>query len=214
METEAKFRVSDRRSLEAVARIDHLGPFVLSRRRTRRLRTVYLDTSSRQLERARVALRLRRSGTAIEATLKGPGRVKGSIHRRSEWTWRLWRFPRFPWRPPASLRRLLPRSCRDVEFFPIVETRVLRRTLRVREVRRGETVAEIALDEIEYRIPGIPRRSPREFEIEIESVNSGEETLRSIVRCLARRVRLRGERRSKLERALRWARSTGPRTGG
>ena len=113
--------------------------------------------------------------------------------------------PRFPWRLPVSLRKYLPRSCRRLAFSPFVETRIRRRVRDVCDSTRGLTIAEIALDEVEFAVPRRYGRgasiAARDFEVEIELRDGTGQDLDRLVRAVRHRA-LRPNRRSKLERAI------------
>lgn len=195
LEIEAKFLAADESVLESIGERRELAGYRLERVGTKRLRTVYLDTLAGDLSRTRIALRIRRQGPHVEATVKLPGVVTGAVHRRPEITVPLASFPRLPWRRiPSKLAALLPASA-GPPFTRIAETRVRRTLLHV--LRENVVVAEIALD----RVGGGRERAY--FEVEIELARAGaRRDLERLSRRLRKEHRLEPSRQSKLERAL------------
>ena len=84
IETELKLRIAP----EHMARLKR-HPFLRSlssgRATTRKIYSVYLDTTDLQLHHQRMALRLRRIGSQWFQTLKGGGGVQAGLHQRNEW---------------------------------------------------------------------------------------------------------------------------------
>ncbi len=210
VEVGAEFPAASLAVLAAIARRRRLGPFRLTPLGTQALETIYLDTRRRDLLRRRIALRIRRIGRAYEFTLKLPGKVAGAIHRRPETTVRLRRMPVFPFRPGGdTVGRRVRRWALGRPLEPLVATRVERRVVLVRRGGRGAPIAEIDLDSVELRLPrGVKEgnRAPsRYFEVEVELRSGTEKELERIVAELRRRYPLKTSKRSKFERALRWA---------
>jgi inorganic triphosphatase YgiF len=205
MEIEAKLAAKDRRTFSRLASRRRLDAWSLDARRPERLESVYLDSPSGAFGRARIGCRVRRRGRAVEATVKSGGDVRRGIHRRDEWTLSLAAMPRFPWRLPAGLARRLPASLRGLSLEPILRTSIRRRRLLVRRKEGAPVLAEIALDEVEFRAPG-RRGARRELEVEVELREGEEADLAAIVRAVRAGRVLRPSRGSKLERGLRWAR--------
>ncbi len=210
MEVEAKLLAPSRAALAAIARRKRLGRYRLTPIGERRLETIYLDTRRRDLQRRRIALRVRRGGGRFELTLKLPGEVARAVHRREEVTVRLRRMPTFPFRPSGSaLARRVLGWTRGRPLEALVVTRVARRVLLVRRAPRGAPLAEIDLDAVELALPDGTRR--RYFEVEIELLGGSENDLEVLVEALRERYALKTSKRSKLERALRLLRASGGR---
>jgi inorganic triphosphatase YgiF len=209
MEVEAKLEAPQPAVLDAIARRKRLGPYEIRSVGTRDLETVYLDTARANLLSRGIALRLRRAKDTFELTLKLPGEVSRGVHRRPETTWRLRRMPSLPFRPSGRLGRELSRWTAGGPLLPTVGTRVRRHALFVRHPGGGAPVAEVDLDRVEFFRPGEPNASRRAdarfYEVEVELLGGDEGDLRKLVRALRERYPLRGTRKSKLERALRWA---------
>ena len=156
-----------------------------------------------------MALRIRRSGSGVELTVKRYGEIEGAIHRRPETTWSLRHMPRLPLRlRRADLRREIEPFSDGRAIVPLVGTRIRRRAILV--LRGGGTtpIAEIACDEVTYFLPaGADATRPRTtYEVEVELLGGEEKDLRAIVRALRARYSLDRTGSSKLARALRWAR--------
>ena len=213
MEVEAKLEATQPSVLDAIARRKRLGPYEVRSVGMRDLETVYLDTARANLLRRGIALRLRRAKGTIELTLKLPGEVSRGVHRRPETTWRLRRMPALPYRPRGPLARQLRRWTAGRPLLPTVGTRVRRHALLVRHPGGSSPVAELDIDRVEFFRPGEPdassRADARFYEVEVELLGGDEGDLRTLVRALRERYPLRGTRKSKLERALRWANRVG-----
>lgn len=209
MEVEAKLRAPSAAVLEAIALLRRLGSYQLRLVGTRDLETLYLDTARRDLLRRGIAFRMRRTGRAVELTLKLPGEIAGVVHRRPERTWRRRRMPALPFHPRGrELReRLLPWT-KDRPLVPLVGTRI-RRTVLVAGRRSGSAaLAEIDLDRVRFFLPGSAPEPPQrggDYEVEIEQLGGDERDLERLVAALSRRYPLRAATASKLARALRWA---------
>ncbi len=209
MEVEAKLLAKHPAVLDAIARKRRLAGFRIDPGAEEVLETTYLDTRDRALLRHRIAFRIRRTPRGYELTTKLPGVVEGDVHRRAEETWFRKRAPRIPFSPRSGeLReRLLPFT-RGRSLVPLVATRIRRRTLLVRPAGGRGILAEIALDEVELRRLRPARGgvgAARYCEVEIELKRGRESILGLLARALRAAYGLRPSRRSKLERALRWA---------
>ncbi len=84
IETELKLRISPE-NLKKLRRHSLFKAQQISAPVTQRLYNVYFDTPELELNRRRMALRLRRKGGLWIQTLKGGGQVKGGLHERLEW---------------------------------------------------------------------------------------------------------------------------------
>lgn len=74
---------------DAVAILPTLPPLSKSCGERLDMRNQYFDTPSRDLETARMALRIRRFGDTIIQTVKTAGQGSGGLHCRGEWEWTL-----------------------------------------------------------------------------------------------------------------------------
>lgn len=159
-----------------------------------RLGNTYYDTPEGELERARMALRLRRAGDRLLQTLKTRGQGGGGLSTRGEWEWELpgpgLDLPGLAALPPMSqwdpglLERLVPRFATDFE----------RETWWLEE--DGLSV-ELALDLGEIRTGG-QAVAIRELELELKA---GEPAaLWSLAEALAEGVALRPSDTSKAAR--------------
>lgn len=84
VETELKLRIAQEH-LTRLKRHALLKAHQVTRPVTRNLYNIYYDTLKLDLQKAGMALRLRRAGRQWLQTLKGGGSVKGGLHQRNEW---------------------------------------------------------------------------------------------------------------------------------
>ncbi|OHV13882.1 inorganic triphosphatase [Kushneria phosphatilytica] len=161
------------------------------------LANTYFDTPERDLEKARVALRLRRDGDRIVQTVKTAGQGQGGLHERGEWEW-----PR-------------DEECLDTEGLarlglPVFEQASVRealvpvyRTDFERHVWQlpldTNNAVEVAFDRGE--IVAGEHRTPI-FELELELRGSEPALLWQLAEALADSVPMRPSNTSKAERAV------------
>jgi len=217
MEVEAKLRTTSERVLDEIAELRRLAGCSIRALAMRELETLYLDTRQRDLTRAGIAFRVRKTGDGVELTIKLAGDTTGAVHRRVELTWRRRRMPALQVRrlPPTLRARLEPWTGRR-PLVPLVGTRIRRLPLLVRRRGGGAPLAEIDLDRVRFFRPGAEHRpggrSRPSYEVEIELLGGSESDLARLTRALTRRHPLRVARGSKLARALRWSASTAAST--
>ena len=208
MEVEAKLGVPSRDVLDAISAREVIGGFRVDARPLQPLETTYLDTATRALREARIAVRLRRGPDGVELTVKRPGDQVGDVARRPEWTIPLPAYPDLPWNGNAALLAELGGVSLDGPLRPLVTTLVRRRPLELRDAG-GKLVVEIDLDEVSFRRAArggeAVTASPPTYEVEIELRNGDEAEIPRLVEVLRRDYPLEPMRLSKLERALRWA---------
>jgi triphosphatase len=84
VETELKLRVAPEH-LAKLKRCPLLKSISAKRATTRKVYSVYYDTPTRDLNRLKMALRLRRVGRKWFQTLKGGGAMQAGLHSRNEW---------------------------------------------------------------------------------------------------------------------------------
>jgi triphosphatase len=207
MEVEAKLAAPSGDVLEQIAKRSEIAGLHAAPRPLEPLETSYLDTPDRTLQKARVAVRIRRAPGGVELTVKRPGEHEGHVHRRPEWTIALPAAPEFPWAGNAELLAELGPLELHGGLSPIIETLVRRRPIDLRDAD-GNFVAELALDEVRFRRPsgrGDSAESAASFEVEVELRDGDEAVLARVVEALRRDYPLEPARLSKLERALRWA---------
>jgi len=200
METELKLRVVEQVRPRDLERLDWL-PYRLGRRRRHKLRDTVLDTADRAISTALHALRVRRDGTLVYLTLKGPpGDTTGARHAREEWQELM---PadavddRARW--PTEIRTRVEDLIGDRPLESIVEVDNRRRTWDL--LHSGEVIAELALDEGMIAAGG--RAQPlHEIEVEIKAAGA-EPHLEAIEQRLKQALRLADEPLTKLARGLR-----------
>jgi len=194
LEVEAKLAVASERELRTIAALGQIGPWLLLRRGTARLHSVYYDTESLVLARHGIALRARRRQRRWELTLKWSGHVSGAVHARPELTEPLAKAP-----GPDGLT--LPETFHQhVDAY--LAGRALRPTL-VTDIRRelldvvaaSETpsrlpAAELALDRVHLRAPEEADASASYCEVEIEQKAGERQDVAGLARLLQERFHL------------------------
>src|ERR1700693_396589 len=168
-EVELKLTI-DRESLARVREHPALVAVLHGRARTSKDVSTYYDTSSGELRKAGVALRMRRSGTRWLQTVKGAEDRVGALHRRPEYEWAM-RTSRIdarklsttPWRGvfEATAGRLRPIFVTEVDRTaqPLAFADGTRATLCLDagEIRAGRKRAPVTEIEIEL-VEGEPRQ--------------------------------------------------------
>ncbi|MDW7748473.1 CYTH domain-containing protein [Halomonas sp.] len=132
--------------------------------RLTRLGNTYYDSPEGELERARMALRLRRAGDRLLQTLKTRGQGGGGLSTRGEWEWEvpgpgldlagLAALPPMAERDPALLERLVPRFATDFlrETWWLEEDGLsVELALDLGEIRAGEQAVVIRELELELK---------------------------------------------------------------
>lgn len=166
--------------LAGIAGVDALGGYAVRWTDDRPLRDVYVDTPSRALRSAGLALRLREDGSGWRVTLKGEGRPDGAgaVERTEiEGAW-----------APAAVERILgeleargvrlprppeldtggepPEALRSAGLETIQDRRSRRRRARLVEREGGGTAAWLVLDTVRFRVRSGARVAHREVEVE------------------------------------------------
>jgi triphosphatase len=143
-ETELKLAL-DPAAVPALLRHPALRPLRCGRARTAPMHSVYFDTPDGRLERADVALRVRRTGRCWVQTLKGPRQAGAGLHERPEYEWAvpgpdvdMTRLATTPW------KKLSAKAAKDGGFVPICTTDFERRTIPL-EFPDG-TTAQLCVD--------------------------------------------------------------------
>jgi CHAD domain-containing protein len=199
VEVELKYRL---RSIAAGER--YLGAHELaglrasSPTRTTQLEDRYVDTSDGALARAGFAARLRVSPSGTVLTVKSTNRRNGSgPHRREELEGPADRTagPR-DW-PASDARSLILEMCGDA---PLVELVTIRQLRRRRELRGGDSLFELSIDEVD--VVARSQVVDRFAELELELVQGDETRLTAVAEVLDRDTGLENVNESKLETAL------------
>jgi triphosphatase len=199
MEIEVKYKIVG--TLEAVA-LERLNidPYRFLPGKDEQHHDEVLDTPSRALTGNLQALRLRRAGSDITVTYKGPDSVSGGLHQREEIeaTFAADVLPKDyrEWLPQIT-QRIEP-SVGTTPLAPLVEMDVHRVTWNI--LRENHVIAELALDEGSIRAGG--KTSPiHELEIELKQHGTRED-LDALDQIFSRQLSIQPESRSKLERGL------------
>ncbi len=122
----------------------------------------YFDTPDADLNRQRIALRVRQSGDQFIQTLKTQGEFVEGAHRRQEWEW-----PLMGKELNIGLVADTPvgQNINLADLKPVFETNFERQIVMIEE---GETVIEVAVD-AGYIEAGGQRRPLHEVEFELKS---------------------------------------------
>lgn len=203
MEIEAKFAVPDRTIYRQLARLRSLAHFTLHPTRVSQIADRYFDTADGRLRAGGFACRLRAEGEMIVATLKGLGGATAAVHRRAEEEVRLaaWMPDPTAW-PESPARTLALELTAGAPLLPLFD--LAQRRARADLLEGERCVAELSLDAVHVDLTGLRRPiKPSYYELEIELAPAGHEAdLAAIVTELTDKWALRGESRSKYERAL------------
>lgn len=170
----------------------------------------YYDTPAGDLERHRVALRLRRTPQRILQTVKTAGEGSGGLSSRGEWEWLVSEHAL----DLAGLEALPPMQALGRDVLLALEPRFATDFARTSWlVEDAETTIEVALDQGE--IHAGPRRVAID-ELELELKQGAPSALRHFAEALAEDVALRPANASKAARgaALRDGRWPVPDSGG
>ncbi|HZD26014.1 MAG TPA: CYTH domain-containing protein, partial [Alphaproteobacteria bacterium] len=178
----------------------------------RRLTSTYYDTGKRDLLAQDYSLRVRRQGGRFIQTLKaGAGRRTPGLFRRGEWEGPL--HDATP-DPALIVDGKVPRRIRDLrpaQLQPVLSTRIHR---RLRSLRDGPTMVELALDTgAVLGADGTQRQPICELELELkEGMPAG---LFALAHEINQITPVRLQRRSKLQQGLagdapqpRWQKAT------
>jgi len=149
LEIEAKFSVPDEQTLTRLLEAPSLAGYALGPVVQSELHDSYLDTLDGAFLAGGYALRLRRDGERVLATLKGLGKAKGAIHFRKEHEIELPdMLPPAQWAagPARDMAVLLAGDTAPVLLFRIDQRRL------TRQVRDGDRlVAELSGDRVEVK---------------------------------------------------------------
>lgn len=203
IETELKLLI-DEASLPKLRRHPLLKAQCRDKAVRAKLHSIYFDTPDRELHRADMALRLRRTGRHWTQTVKGGGGVRAGLHQRREFEVALSspipRLDRIT--DPDLLQVFTPRLQRHLQ--PIFVTEFWR-TAWLLEFPGGDRV-ELALDVGEIKA-GEDHSAISEVELELKA--GGSARLFQSALELQRTIPLRIENRSKAERGYDLLRPAG-----
>lgn len=129
----------------AQSELDHALAWLLDQPNTQRhdtlqLANTYYDTPQGDLNRQKIALRIRRMGDQYIQTLKTRGEFVNGAHQRQEWEW-----PLMGTRLQMGLIADTPvaQSVNPAELQPVFETNFERRVVMIGQ---GESLIEVAID--------------------------------------------------------------------
>ncbi|MDL0433324.1 CYTH domain-containing protein [Marinobacter sp. TBZ242] len=129
---------------------------------TLQLGNTYFDTPDGDLNRQKIALRIRKMGDRYIQTLKTRGEFVDGAHRRQEWEW-----PLIGTTLNMGLIADTPvgQSVNLAELQPVFETNFERRVVMIEQ---GDTLIEVAIDSGEIAVEGRSRLL-NEIEFELKS---------------------------------------------
>ncbi|RME41072.1 MAG: CYTH domain-containing protein, partial [Caldilineae bacterium] len=198
MEIEAKFTLPDAGAVTRFRQLEQLADYTLSPGVERHFHDCFLDTADRRLAAVRHVLRRREEGTTTTMTLKGPGRVKGAVHRRAEWEVTL-----SPGRAAEDWREspLYARVMALTGDAPLCTLFCLRQRRTFHMLRRDEReIAVLTVDEVTM---GRGKAEQIYFELEIELTEGGTtDDLQTLAARLQTEHGLQPQPHSKFERGL------------
>jgi triphosphatase len=230
-ETEWQFEAADLERVESwLERHPSVSGLSLLPGATRELNDTYYDTEDWRLYRAGYAMRVRRDGESLEATMKSLAAAEGELRRRREISEPLDGRATTPKRArgPVGERLRMLAGARDLR--PLFEVRTRRRTfalrpespsagamvedasgeMRPREAERG-AIDEVALDEAEILGDGEEPTRLSRVEVEVASSTALREAIEEFVDELREGLNLRPTETSKFETGLSAAGLTPPR---
>lgn len=199
MEIEAKFRVSDPATFDALRHMDQAGPLrLVSEPQIEHQHNTYFDTADRRLRIQHYGLRTRDLGTRRIATLKGEARIADGIHERDEWEVEIGNEARPEHWPASELRDRLLALTGGAALHTILTIETQRQ--HIYALRDGARVAEISLDAGIIHAGGL-QEAFRELEVELLADGTRAD-FDMLVAELRQRFALPPEPRSKLARGL------------
>lgn len=204
-EVEAKLTPGRAEDARSIATLRKLGRYRLRVLPAQRLRTIYLDTPTFSLARRGVALRVRRDGSAWEATAKWGGQVDDAVHQRAELTVPLAAPPRFPFAlPPGPLATQLTALAAGAKVSPIFVTEIARqRRAVVNDENDASPLAELDIDCVILSRPRQHQAEAPYWEVEIELRDGDQRDVVQLARLLRRQYALTPSADSKFTRGLR-----------
>lgn len=150
-----------------VARFRHhavLESMALGKPRRHKLHNIYFDTPDQDLQRAGIALRLRRMNGKWMQTVKSDGGVEAGLHQRNEWEWPVrGEEPELAPIAASDLKLLTPKLL--ARLRPLFVTDYWRTVWQLRTVQGAEI--ELVLDQGEVRA-GDARQLISEIELELK----------------------------------------------
>lgn len=186
-----------------------LKPATRGASRQTELANIYFDTPERELQQARIGLRLRRDGEQWLQTIKGGGQVSGGLHARQELEFAVaGRALEFAALDGSEWSEILTPE-RTARLQPVFSTD-FQRTIRLIRPAPGVEI-EVAIDRGDISAAG---QNDPICEIELELKDGPVSALFDLALQLAERFELRLENASKAERGYRLAYGTAPRVPG
>jgi CHAD domain-containing protein len=204
IEVEAKFQVKVPGGADRYLVAPELGPFrPKGPVRSVRVEDRYIDCPDWALARAGFAARLRKTPHGIQINLKALNSSGTRLQRRQELEGPAdANLAPNDW-PPSKARTSLLELCGDAALVDLLTIRQLR---RVRQLRAGNTRAELSADEVEVVSNGSVLDKFEELEVELKA--GDEAPLAALADLLAHSDDLETMTRSKLERAVETVRAT------
>ncbi len=204
-ETELKLAVAPE-DMPKVRRLALLSRGSLEPAATKHLKTIYFDTSDRQLAAAKITLRVREDGRRLIHGVKVPHKSLAGLATRREWEVESRSpVPDFDAFPPGTVDTVLDtKALGPDKLAPAFETDFRRSVRRLALGTGGEV--EVAVDEGAIRVPGKGETPISELEFELKSGEPAD--LFALALAVAEQVPLRVLVASKAERGARLAAGT------
>ncbi len=193
IETELKLNIDPKH----VARFKHLRvleSLMQGKPRRQKLHNVYFDTPDQDLQRAGIALRLRRMNGNWLQTVKSDGSAEAGLHQRNEWEWPVrGEEPELAPTTVSDLKLLTPKLL--AQLRPIFVTDSWRTVWQLRTAQGAEI--ELVLDQGDVHA-GDAHQSISEIELELKTGKAG--SLFEVALAIQEHIPLRVEDRSKAQR--------------
>lgn len=203
-ETELKYRISKRRTFNALRELTHVNGFTLESIGSKTIIDQYLDTASRRVLQAGYACRLRHQKNTHILTLKSLAPASGALHRRKEIECTVPGKASASW-PDSPAKTLLQQITGDEPLELLFDLKQTRQKYLVKA--NGQPIIELSLDEVWH---GETAQADY-LGLEAELINNGSEAdLARFANQLEAQFPLQPESVSKFERmyAARFGRIT------
>lgn len=202
MEIELKYSLECDEIAEKIKKDEMINKFILKDSRdVQQFKAVHYDTENFDLQKEKIAYRVRREGERIVATIKWSGTSEGPLHVRNELNINIGtgEFPKDPdigvFRESEIGQHILNMT-EGKKLLPIMEIDVIRESWQIEDEK---TILEFCVDKGKVSAAG--QEDPIS-ELEVEIITGSEEVLEKYGQALVAKYRLEPEKRSKFARGL------------